>query len=543
MAEAYLLPEDVSSTHAAQVLAFLNAATTVEEIAAAVEISGELDVGLRVAARILARRNELDGFTSLGQVYAVPYVGPERFTELVTSLSEARPPSIADDRLDRRLLAEIAERLSSLEAQVRPTPTIKLSALNPAVWVGQENVLLAEAKDARGKPLVDAPVTFMTTWGRLRGRAGAQELAGNSVTVRTDHLGLCTLHLGALLGERLTDVQRASLGAALAMLGDGSVGPTRNAAALAELARRYRAEGNEPLRRAIDAYFRRYQGGESGLAPLDAVGWPSFSVTVLAFLAADAAAFAAQPPTALLSVQQRNWFDAWTAAYRAVLDIDSTLGASLGDVAAGERASSGILTDLLGRVRTFMRHQDGLVGQVVGQEFAQARLNDFVQTSLAKVSAPGRSAVLSGVSSGTAALAGGSKLFAAFDGSRVDLGTRLETGLASVDSSAAVGSLTGRIAQLETDAVRHTELAGIQQNVVAAATASTAQQLAQLRTEIDATFATKVDIARLDVLTRDVAQLQVQTRNFGNNLATVTTRLNGVDSSIANLSTRVRDPQ
>ena len=61
-------------------------AKTAEEIAEAVEIAHERDVGVRVAQRILDRREKLGGFTSLQQVADVPQVGPERFTEIVTTV-------------------------------------------------------------------------------------------------------------------------------------------------------------------------------------------------------------------------------------------------------------------------------------------------------------------------------------------------------------------------------------------------------------------------------------------------------------------------
>ena len=88
MAEENIRPGGVNPADAQRVLEFLNAAQTAEEIADAVEIPGERDVGIGVAQRILERRRELGGrFTTLQQVYDVPQVGPERFTEIVTTIS------------------------------------------------------------------------------------------------------------------------------------------------------------------------------------------------------------------------------------------------------------------------------------------------------------------------------------------------------------------------------------------------------------------------------------------------------------------------
>ena len=87
MTDRHIRPDDVSPEDARRVLDALNAAETAEELAAAIEIPGERDVGVGVARRILDRRRELGRFASLRQVADVAQVGPERFTEIVATLS------------------------------------------------------------------------------------------------------------------------------------------------------------------------------------------------------------------------------------------------------------------------------------------------------------------------------------------------------------------------------------------------------------------------------------------------------------------------
>src|SRR5215210_4366084 len=93
--EIYLEPRDVTAGDAQKVLDFLNAAATADDIASAVEFPDELDVGVRVGARILARRAQLGRFTSLQQVADVPQVGPERFTEIVVALARVHLAGLA----------------------------------------------------------------------------------------------------------------------------------------------------------------------------------------------------------------------------------------------------------------------------------------------------------------------------------------------------------------------------------------------------------------------------------------------------------------
>lgn len=86
MSEVILKPTDISPIQAKNVIAFLNNAKTADEIAAAVEIDNETDVGITVAQRIVDVRNKLGGFTHIDQLSNVPGVGQERFSEIVTCL-------------------------------------------------------------------------------------------------------------------------------------------------------------------------------------------------------------------------------------------------------------------------------------------------------------------------------------------------------------------------------------------------------------------------------------------------------------------------
>jgi hypothetical protein len=85
-AKQYTRPEDVQPSKAREILVFLNAAKTAKEIADAVELPGEKDVGIEVAQNILNRRAELGRFKDLKQVDSVPQVGPDRFTKIVATL-------------------------------------------------------------------------------------------------------------------------------------------------------------------------------------------------------------------------------------------------------------------------------------------------------------------------------------------------------------------------------------------------------------------------------------------------------------------------
>lgn len=550
MTEVYLLPENVTPRDATMVLEFLNAATSAEEIATAVEIPGELDIGLRVAARILARRDQLGGFASLEQVYAVPYVGPERFTELVVSLSSARPPPAFDDLIDRALLTQINQRLNLLEGRADGGATIRLQAINPDALLGQETVLLAELKGGDGRPLIDRELTVVTTWGVLSGRAGLYPVKGNSVTVRSDHLGLCRLKLSATLGEALTSVETASLSQALTLLGTANAAPRDSMQALTELARLYRAPGNDSLRRAIDVYFKRYGTSAQLNAPVDTLNtWPRIAVTVIAWLTPEPDLATTQIPTTLLTVQQRNWFYAWLWAYRQLLEEESSLGASLIAVNGSQRSGSGILADLFSRVDGFVRAQNGLVGQQLGQTFAANSLNSFLQSGLGGLPLEERTKVVTGVTSGVKSLSN-TQPFSALQSSRAEVNMQIDSRIDTIDSSAQLNDLESRLANVESTALTTADISSLRADILAEANQATTIRIDQLQNQLQLEFSdmlssradiatvnalesrfnerlnTKADSTRLDQLDQQVATLNNQTRSLDTNLNTLNRNVN-----------------
>lgn len=119
-----------------KVLSFLNAAQSAEEIAGAIEIKGERDIGIKVAESLLDRRARLGGFHNLSQVAATPLVGEVRFSQIVNAL-EARKESATTH---------------IIEGQVRTGEKIDFTAEKLAVHAVINGVDVASAQvDAQGK--------------------------------------------------------------------------------------------------------------------------------------------------------------------------------------------------------------------------------------------------------------------------------------------------------------------------------------------------------------------------------------------------------
>lgn len=88
MKQQYIQPDSLTGFEVRKVLDFLNQVQTAEEIASTIEISNERDVGVGVGQRLLDQRAQLGGrFQFIQEVADTPYVGEERFTEIVFVLT------------------------------------------------------------------------------------------------------------------------------------------------------------------------------------------------------------------------------------------------------------------------------------------------------------------------------------------------------------------------------------------------------------------------------------------------------------------------
>ena len=138
MAESeYISPKDVPEEEAKRILGFLNSAKTAEEIAEAIEIPGERDVGLKTAQNILTAREKLGKFTELQQLADVQQVGPERFTEIVTTIkkwivSPVPPIRIKQAEVPIELRRKAAQYLESMRSD-KMAPEAALASLSDEV--------------------------------------------------------------------------------------------------------------------------------------------------------------------------------------------------------------------------------------------------------------------------------------------------------------------------------------------------------------------------------------------------------------------------
>lgn len=492
MWEAYLLPEEVSAKHAREVLDFLNQAPDAKTIAEAVEFPKELDVGLRVAQRILNRRAELNGFRTLDELYAVPYVGPERFTEIVVSLSGARPPRVVGG-LSRAELAELRQGLDLLRSLVQAGVQARLWALQGTIWLGQNATLLAHVQDAAGRPLVDQPVTFTTTWGELSAVSGVQTISGNAVTARTNDVGLVELRLGTRFQAPLSETQRIALELAAGRLPLAAASPTAAATELNDIVHQYRAPASDDLREAIDAAFREY-GSSVQLAEHRGQAlaqWGRIPVSI-ACLVHDEGDDRGQRHLALVThtIAVRNWLPAFLAAFEHDVAADRRLGEELKRAPTDTQDENVFLNDVFISVKAFVNTERGELGQTIRTRAAQDELQQFFQTSVAALPEAVRLNALGSVRDAATTIGqGGLPVFKAVDATRRDL-----TGTVTFNTDL----LASAIQSVQAD------LLSVQTNLETQFTG----QLAELESSLSAQIAVKANQTGLDTLTATTVALR-----------------------------------
>ena len=375
--QALILPESVSEADAAKVLAFLNSAQTAQEFAAGIELLNEPDVGLRLGAHLLERRTELGTFTSLDQLLTVKLIGPVRFTRIILAIL-GKAATVPRDEFDA-LAAQVAALQAAIDAGA---PRVALTPVGPQRYLGQPLTVLATVTSGSGGPIVGAPVTLSASWGRLRGSDGFSVQEGGSVTLRTAADGTARVSLIAPTSEDLQAVQQAAVELVLDGLDPAAPTPRDASDALKTIVDAYQFEANDDFRAGVDIYFRDFHQHL-----LDRVNyqdelesWSTFDSTVVAYvhkLADDGTTDTAVVASGALLVHLRDWLGAWLQTHIDLADPDDLLAGDLG-LATNLSDPNDILTQIHQRIGDFASARQGVVGQVVGQKVAEAKLGDLL---------------------------------------------------------------------------------------------------------------------------------------------------------------------
>ncbi|MBN1931237.1 MAG: hypothetical protein JW786_06475 [Desulfobacterales bacterium] len=393
MLKSYIKPESLSAAEVQQVLEFLNGAQTIEEIADTIELPGELDVGLRVAQRLLNRRATLGGeFSNIQQVADTPYVGPERFTEIVAVLTGRRIEKIWEGgtvpAAVLQELRELREMVRSLRAGMGVRYRISMRLAQAGLYLGQTAIVLVEVYDMKRKrPKANLPLTFATTWGTLETQIGFEKRHGSVVTARTDINGKAKIKIIGPTYEPLTNAQQSALDFALHGLDPAAATPNEAALELNDLVLQYQAKGNVDLRQAMDIYFHTRQEALSTAInrPTSNFEWPYFDALVTAYLHEDEEQVKygnVAESTAVLKVRIKDWMEPWYQVYINRLNESCTICEDFNRLKDQVTDKGLLLDNMVNRLYSYASVEFGLIGKSAAEKVAQRQVAHFLHTGL-----------------------------------------------------------------------------------------------------------------------------------------------------------------
>ncbi len=393
MLKSYIKPESLSAAEVRQVLEFLNGAQSVEEIADTIEIPGELDVGLRVAQRLLNRRAALGGeFSDIQQVANTPYVGPERFTEIVAVLTGRSIERIEEggavSAAILQELRELREMVRSLQAAMDVRYRISMRLAQTGLYIGQTAIVLVEVRDIKKKrPKANLPLTFATSWGTLETQIGFEKRHGSVITAQTDINGKAKIKIIGPTDEQLTNAQQLALDFALRSLDPAAATPNEAAAALDGLVSQYQDRGNVDLRQAMDIYFRTRQEALSTAInrPTSNFAWPYFNALVTTYLHEDEEQVKFDnviESTAVLKVRIKDWMEPWYQVYINRLNESCTICEDFNQLKDQVTDKGLLLDNMVNRLYSYASREFGLIGESAAEKVAQQQVAHFLHTGL-----------------------------------------------------------------------------------------------------------------------------------------------------------------
>lgn len=463
MAVVYLEPGDLSPAQAERILGFLNGAASAEQIAREIEFPGELDIGQKLAERLLAARAERGGrFASLAQVRQVPQIGPERFTEICAAVLKLDPRHWVgqlgrfleqQERLATRS-AQLATQLAALEQLAGRAAVLELSADPQPAWLGQGIWIEARLSDAAGQALADCELTLESSAGLLESRFGFAVQRGPALRVRTGADGCARLLLQFQPLEPLSQDQQNALELGLQGLDAGAETPHAIRDGFLALAASYDDEHQTHLRRAIDIYARHYKAAVfERLNPDNAeYEWP-LEVAVLRAHYHPQAGSSGVACSAVLPVSWKNWAGAWFEYLRQYLEQGRALQAAL--AAAKGRGSSGhqLVADLVGQAHVFVAGQKGLAAEWASQRLVGGAVREFLAEGLEGVDEATREQLFPNLEMAAEQLrVGNAGALALVDHTRAELQGRIDQ-VATLDGS-VLSEVAGLRDEMRADARR-----------------------------------------------------------------------------------------
>jgi hypothetical protein len=279
-------------------------------------------------------------------------------------------------------------------------------------------------------------VTLSASWGRLRGSDGFSIQEGGNVTLRASADGSVRVTLVPPTSEDLQEVQQQAVETALGGLDPEAPTPREAPDALEALVRAYQFDANDDFRAGVDIYFRDFHEHL-----LDSVNyrdelesWRTFDSAVVAYahqLGDDGLTDTGVLGSGAIVVHVRDWLGPWLQTHVDLAGDETLLGNDL-QIATAFSDPNDMLTRIHARVTEYVGLQQGVVGQVVGQKVAEAKLGVFLETGIDALPDDSKQAVFPAVDTATTTVRTlGVQALGAIERTRTELRAHVDTQLST----------------------------------------------------------------------------------------------------------------
>ena len=209
------------------------------------------------------------------------------------------------------------------------------------------------------------------------------------MTLRTAADGTARLTLVAPTSEDLQAEQQAAVELVLGQLDPAAPTPNDASEELTAIVEAYRFDANDDFRAGVDIYFRDFHQHllDSVNYRDELAAWSTFDSTVVAYvhaLDADGTTDTAVVASGALLVHLRDWLGAWLQTHIDLTDADGVFANNLALATNGSDPND-MLTRIHAHVGDFISVQQGVVGQIVGQKVAEAKLGGLLESGLGAI--------------------------------------------------------------------------------------------------------------------------------------------------------------
>jgi hypothetical protein len=292
----------------------------------------------------------------------------------------------------RAELAEELERLRQtlerLEAAASKRCIVKLKTLREQYFLGQPVVVTAAVcGENNDLPLVEVPVTFVATWGKLQAVGGQSSRHGNTLTTRTDSNGTADVILLPQTAEVLSREQQNALETALQYLDDQAATPDETVTGFEKIVQQYQWDAEKQLIQAVDIYFKEFSRNllETVNFSDHMFAWSYFDTTVTAYIFEgdkDTANALTVKGVGALNLLLKDWLGPWLQTYLESARTESLQQEVLEAKEWGEGNADVILDGIYDRIGSYLNKQQGVAGRYVGQKVIQNTMRQFLQSGI-----------------------------------------------------------------------------------------------------------------------------------------------------------------